>query len=66
MILNECSLGIEKEQLLKFYKDATKEKFNALVINLDTGNMNEKFSYNFNNFYKVESDSDSDSDEEKW
>jgi hypothetical protein len=58
MILNECSLGIEKEQLLKLYKDATKEKFHTLIINLDTGNENEKFSHNFNNFYKIESDSD--------
>jgi hypothetical protein len=62
MILNECSLGIEKEQLLKFYKDATKEKFNSLIINLDTGNENEKFSHNFNNFYAVGSESESDED----
>ena len=43
MILNECSLGIEKDELLKLYKDATKEKFNFLKINLDTGNSNVVF-----------------------
>jgi hypothetical protein len=60
MILNECSLGIEKDELLKLYKDATKEKFNFLKINLDSSNENEKFSHNFNSFYKIESETDSD------
>jgi len=60
MILSECSLGIEKAELLKLYKDATKEKFNFLKISLDTSNENEKFSKNFNEFYEIEGDSDSD------
>ena len=64
MIINECSIGIEKNELLKLYKNATKQKFNFLKINLETGNENEKFSKNFNDFYKIESDSESD-DEDK-
>ena len=56
MIINECSLGVEKDVLLRYYKDATKEKFSSLKINLETGNDNEKFSRNFNDFYKIEDD----------
>jgi hypothetical protein len=34
-ILRECSIGISKEQLLFMYDEATKDKFNVLIINLD-------------------------------
>ena len=60
MILNECSLGVEKDELLKMYKSSTKEKFHFLKLNLETGNSNEKFSHNFNNFFTIESESDED------
>ena len=60
MIISECSIGIEKDHLLSLYKDATKQKFNFLKINLETGNDNEKFSRNFNDFYRIEGDSESD------
>ena len=61
MILNECSLGIEKDELIKLYKSATKEKFHFLKINLEIANSNEKFSHNFNDFYKIETESDEES-----
>jgi hypothetical protein len=60
MIISECSIGIEKDELLSLYKEATKQKFNFLKINLETGNDNEKFSKNFNDFFTIESNSDSD------
>ena len=60
MIISECSIGIEKDELLSLYKEATKQKFNFLKINLDTGNDNEKFSKNFNSFFTIEINSDSD------
>ena len=60
MIISECSIGIEKDELLSLYKDATKQKFNFLKINLETGNDNEKYSRNFNDFYTIEGDSESD------
>ena len=60
LIINECSLGVEKDVLLRYYKNATREKFNSLKINLDTGNDNEKFSRNFNDFYIIETGSDED------
>ena len=42
------------------YKSSTKEKFHFLKLNLETGNSNEKFSHNFNNFFTIESESDDD------
>ena len=58
MIMSECSLGVEKEELLRIYKDATKEKFHFLKIDLETGDENKKFSHNFNSFYEIESNGD--------
>jgi len=58
MIMNECSLGVEKDVLLKLYKDASKEKFHFLKIDLDTSNDDKKFSHNFNDFYTIEGDDD--------
>ena len=43
-----------KDQLKKLYDDATKEKFNFLKINLNTSDLNKKFSKNFNEFYLLE------------
>ena len=60
MILNDCGLGIEKEELLQIYKDATKQPFNFLKIDVDASDPNKKFSHNFNDFYTIESDSDED------
>jgi len=60
MILNDCGLGIEKEDLLAIYKDAVKQPFNFLKIDIDASNQNKKFSHNFNEFYTIESDSESD------
>ena len=58
MILADCSLGIEKDELVSLYKDAVKQPFNFLKIDLETGNENKKFSRNFTDFYHIEDDSD--------
>ena len=34
-ILRECSIGITKEQFLSMYKEATREKFDVFIINLE-------------------------------
>jgi len=62
MILSECSLGVDKKELANIFKDATKEKFGFIKINLDTPDENKKFSHNWNDYYKIDSDSDSDSE----
>ena len=58
MIVGECSLGVEKEELLRIYKDATKEKFHFLKIDLENGEENKKFSHNWTGFYEIEKESD--------
>ena len=52
-IMRECSIGIDKQELLFMYKEATKNKFDCLIINLDK-NGNERYRYNFLNYYTVE------------
>jgi len=45
-ILRECSIGIDKQELLYMYKEATKDKFDRLIINLDK-NGNERYRRTF-------------------
>ena len=61
MIMKESSLGVDKDDLERIYKDATKHKFNFLKVDLQTADENKKFSHNFTDFYRIE-DSDSDED----
>jgi ABC-type oligopeptide transport system ATPase subunit len=54
LILADSGGLIEKEELRRLYDDATKEKFNFLKINLNTADMNKKFTKNFNDFYLLD------------
>jgi hypothetical protein len=55
LILADNSGGlVEKKVLAELYQDATREKFNFLKINLNTIDMDRKFSKNFNDFYLLE------------
>jgi hypothetical protein len=47
MIMSELSLGVTKDQLIKIYNYATKDKFSVLMIDLDEPNVNNKFRKNF-------------------
>jgi GTPase SAR1 family protein len=58
IIMRNYSLGIDKEMLRAIYKDATKEKFNFLKIDVNNPDMNKKFSKNFNDFYQLENEDD--------
>ena len=51
-ILRECSVDLTKIQLLKMYQDATREKFNVFIINLDK-NGNERYRCNFTDYYVI-------------
>ena len=59
MIMKECSLGADKEELQFIYKTSTKEKFNFLKINLETPDENLKFSHNWTDYFQL-AGSDSD------
>jgi len=52
-ILRECSIGIDKQDLLYMYKEATKDKFDCLIINLDKKG-NERYRKNFLEYFEVE------------
>ena len=47
MIMSELSLGVTKDQLIKIYSYATRDKFSVLMVDLDEPNTNKKFRKNF-------------------
>ena len=47
MIMSELSLGVTKEQLIKIYNYATRDKFSVLMVDLDEPDINMKFRKNF-------------------
>ena len=59
LILSNYALGIDVDIIMKLYKDATKEKFNFLKIDIENRDENKKFSHNFTGFYDIEEE-DSD------
>lgn len=61
-IIQNYSLGLDADDVVKLYKDATKERFHFLKIDTDTRSENKRFSHNFTGFYRLNDDS---SDDEK-
>jgi ABC-type oligopeptide transport system ATPase subunit len=51
LILADSGGLVEKDILRKLYEEATKERFSFLKINLNTVDLNKKFSRNFNDFF---------------
>ena len=51
LILADSGGLVEKDVLRKLYEEATTEKFCFLKINLNTVDLNKKFSKNFNQFF---------------
>jgi len=51
LILADSGGLVEKDVLRKLYEEATKERFSFLKINLNTVDLNRKFSRNFNDFF---------------
>ena len=52
MICRECSLGIDKKQLKEIYDDATANKQDFLLIDLE-GNKNERFRKGLDSVYEI-------------
>jgi hypothetical protein len=61
-IIQNYSLGLDANEVVKSYKDGTKDKFNFLKISVEERNENKIFSHNFTGFYKI---NDESSDNEK-
>lgn len=53
LILSEFGLGITKKQLLKIYEDATREKFQPLLVDLDV-EKEKRFRKGFKQFINLE------------
>ena len=47
------SIGLTKEQLLEMNKEATKNKFDVLIINLEKSG-NERYRKNFLQYFEIE------------
>jgi hypothetical protein len=52
-LLREVSIGLTKEQLLDMYKEATKIKFDVMIINLEKSG-NERYRKNFLQYFEIE------------
>jgi hypothetical protein len=57
-IIQNYSLGLDANEIVKLYKDATKEKFNFLKIAVEERDDNKRFSHNFTDFYKISNGDD--------
>ena len=60
LILGDYGLGVDKEELMAIYRDATKIPFDFLKIATDERDDNKRFSKNWTGFYAIGSDSESD------
>jgi hypothetical protein len=61
-IIQNYSLGLDANEIIKLYKDATKERFHFLKIDTETRSENKRFSKDFTGFYKISDESESDED----
>ena len=52
LIMSEFELGVDKDELLKIYEDATSVKFNVLLIDVEAEKQ-ERFRKNFKEFYTI-------------
>ena len=52
-LLREVSIGLTKEQLLDMYKEATKIKFDVMIINLEKSG-NERYRKNCLQYFEIE------------
>jgi hypothetical protein len=52
-LLREVSIGLTKDELLYMYKEATKNKFDVMIINLEKSG-NERYRKNFLQYFEIE------------
>ena len=53
LLLSDCSLGLELDELESIYKDATQDELDFLKIDLSTRDDNRMLSKNFTEFYEI-------------
>ena len=58
LILSDYGLGVDKDELMMIYKNATQIPFDFLKISTDERDDNKRFSHNWTSFFSIGSDSD--------
>ena len=59
-IIQNYSLGLDPDEIVKLYKTATRNKYEFLKIDVETRDENKRYSHNFTKFFHIEDDSDED------
>ena len=65
LILSDYGLGVDKNELMAIYKDATQIPFDFLKVSTDERLDSKRFSKNWSQFYDIGSDSESDGEKIK-
>ena len=65
LILSDYGLGVDKNELMAIYKDATQIPFDFLKVSTDERQDSKRFSKNWSQFYDIGSDSESDGEKIK-
>ena len=52
-LLREVSIGLTKDELMYMYNDATRNKFDCLIVNLEKSN-EQRYRKNFLDYYTIE------------
>ena len=54
LVLSDYSLGLEPDVLLRLFKQATKEQFDFFKLDIDSSDINRKYSHNWDNYFQLE------------
>ena len=54
LVLSDFSLGLEANQLVKLHSEATSKKFSFFKLDINSSDVNKKYSKNFKDFFKIE------------
>jgi hypothetical protein len=53
LVLSDFALGCEPDDLVQMYREATREKFHFLKVDIDCTDMSKKFSKDFTEFFRA-------------
>jgi hypothetical protein len=54
LVLSDYALGLEPAMLLSLFKQATKVKFDFFKLDINSSDMNRKYSHNWDDFFQLE------------
>lgn len=60
LVLSDFALGVTADELKDIYREATRERFQFLKVDVMSTDPNRKFSKNFKDFFQIENESDDD------